>query len=126
MRSALHVSPLIDVLAVVAMMSLVPLELARPSRGLRTTYPSMGCVAWGEPADVTLHLTVRGVHWLEGRGPTPRFDTPRAALEPLRAERPAARRLRVFVDDAVDLQQVIGLVDAAVVLGFDDVRLLPR
>jgi hypothetical protein len=116
---ALHLSPLLDVLATVAMISLGTLDLVGPPRGLHVTNDGSGCVEWRDPVEATLHVGTRGVHLEDTTGGP---QTPTLALEAFRAQRPTAKRLALRIHDNVELQQVIAVLDACVAAGFEDVR----
>ncbi|MDX2012830.1 MAG: hypothetical protein SFW67_21710 [Myxococcaceae bacterium] len=124
---ALHLSPLAEVLAAIALMFVGPVDLEGPPRGLRVTTDASACSEEARPpVEVTLHLTTRGLRQLEARGRAGPSLSLEAALTLTRAEHPGARSLGLRVDDAVEVEQLVSVIDRFVAAGFDDLRLAPR
>jgi hypothetical protein len=130
-RARLHLSPLAEVLALVATASLVPVDLVGPLQGLQVSELSGERVAWECKMPVVVFLvTPRGLQ------PTDLLGCPVAPARPHGEWLDALATVRetfeeessclLFVEDEVDAQTLVTLIDQAIGAGFPSVTIAPE
>jgi hypothetical protein len=119
-----HFSPLVDLLAVLAVFALQFFDGVGPPRGLRATLAGSCCSCEPiRPPPLEVVLSTAGVHRFERRncpGPPVSMET---VVQLLRTT--GANSLQVHVEDEVELEQLIAFLDQSAARGFRNVRVVP-
>lgn len=117
-----HFSPLVDLLAVLAVFALQFFDGVGPPRGLRATLAGSCCSCEPiRPPPLEVVLSTAGVHRFESRncpGPPVSMGTIAHLLRTT-----GATTLDVQVEDEVELAQLIAFLDQSAAHGFRNVRL---
>ncbi|MDX2012829.1 MAG: hypothetical protein SFW67_21705 [Myxococcaceae bacterium] len=121
-----HLSPLAEVLALVAMTALLPMDLVGPSSGLQTaalTHDDLEAACF-TPA-CTFRVSSRRLQRADRRGCATATSMDHAdwaaTLAALRDDFDHASACLLFVDDDAPVQEVVRLLDVAIGAGFPSV-----
>lgn len=131
MREVLHLSPLVEVGALVAVLSFVPLDLVGPLRGVQVAFVDAESVALSCEPPLAAFLVTPGFVQRADRlgcpiGPrVPHAEWPQA-LERIHDDFDAAFSSVLFVDDTVEAAHLVALVDVSIGAGVPSVSILPR
>jgi hypothetical protein len=130
-REVLHLSPLVEVCALVAVLSFVPLDLVGPVRGVQVAFTDAESLALACKPPIAAFLVtptfVQHADWLGCPvGPrVPHSEWPHA-LEQIHEDFESAFSSVLIVDDAVEAAHLIALVDVSIGAGFPAVAIIPN